>query len=518
VRTRRVEDSVKPAGKAIEIVAVGLGQAGGNLAAEVARRGYRAIALNTATTDLSSLSKSGLSLPEDQRIYIGIDGYDGAGSDQGYGRECITVNAGKIRERVSEHAAGADVVLITAGLGGGTGSAVGELVKILSDLSLPILVLATLPNDHESGIAKVNAVRAINELVKENLLGWVFVDNSRLAKNHGDVAFGKYYTEINKLILEPIDALNRLNSRDEITAIRSLDGEDFRTLLLSGGILSFSTTTLPRLSADTVLQAVREGALRSSVNPEGFQLENVSYMGVVIEAPDAMLADTPYTFFEHINEQLKDETGGAAIHMGVYRLNDKSAPATLRVFFSSQALPEGIQEMVTQAKREGGQLRAKLQRGLSGLDLGEIEEYELFRTSPGTIRKRVTESSSGDIPSRLPPKPAPRPAVQRPTPAAQVAARPTASIPPPSSASMPDRDAYDQLVREFKDSGSDDVKKRVTERLEKDQKSDNSLIRYYAVRAMSKLDSEIFAQALQAATQDEDATVRAVAMKALGRS
>jgi vesicle coat complex subunit len=83
---------------------------------------------------------------------------------------------------------------------------------------------------------------------------------------------------------------------------------------------------------------------------------------------------------------------------------------------------------------------------------------------------------------------------------------------------MPDRDAYDQLVKEFKESSDGDVKKRVTERLEKDQKSDNSLIRYYAVRAMSKLDAELFATALQAATQDEDATVRAVAMKALNRS
>ncbi|HEX2676069.1 MAG TPA: hypothetical protein VHM19_05500, partial [Polyangiales bacterium] len=101
---------------------------------------------------------------------------------------------------------------------------------------------------------------------------------------------------------------------------------------------------------------------------------------------------------------------------------------------------------------------------------------------------------------------------------APVASRPNASIPPPPSASMPDRDAYDQLVKEFKESSDGDVKKRVTERLEKDQKSDNSLIRYYAVRAMSKLDAELFATALQAATQDEDATVRAVAMKALNRS
>jgi len=514
---------VKPAGKAIEIVAVGLGQAGGNLAAELYRRGYRAMALNTAKTDLSSLSSSALSLPEQFRVYVGIDGYDGAGSDINYGRECIAANAVKIRERVTEHVSGADVVMITAGLGGGTGSAVAELVRVVAELQLPILVLATLPNDHESGIAKVNAVRAVNELVKESLLGWIFVDNSRLAKNHGDVSLDRYYAEINKVIMDPIDAFNGLNAREDITPIRSLDGEDFRTLMLSGGILNFTTSTLPKLTDEAVMQSLRDGLLHSGTYPEGFQLENMSYMGVVIEAPEAMLADTPYSFFEHLNEQLKEETGGAAIYMGVYR-GGTGNQATIRVFGSSQALPDGVQEMVGQAKREGGQQRAKLQRGMSSLDLGEIEEYELFRTSPGA-RRRVHESSAGDVaarvPSARPQPPVVRSSPPRPAPpnSPLLNARPANSMKPeaPGGSSMPDRDAYDQLVKEFKEAGTDDIKKRVTERLEKDQKSDNSLIRYYAVRAMTKLDPSLFSNSLQAATEDEDATVRAVAMKALNR-
>jgi cell division GTPase FtsZ len=513
---------VKPAGKAIEIVAVGLGQAGGNLAAELYRRGYRAMALNTAKTDLSSLSLSALSLPEQFRVYVGIDGYDGAGSDINYGRECIAANAVKIRERVSEHVAGADVVLLMAGLGGGTGSAVAELVRVLAELQLPVLVLATLPNDHESGIAKVNAVRAVNELVKESLLGWIFVDNSRLAKNHGDVSLDRYYAEINKVIMEPIDAFNQLNSRDDITPIRSLDGEDFRTLMLSGGILNFTVSMLPKLTDDAVMQSVRDGLLHSGTYPEGFQLENMSYMGLVIEAPEAMLADTPYSFFEHLNEQLKEETGGAAIYMGVYRGTGPATQATIRVFGSSQALPDGVQEMVGQAKREGGQLRAKLQRGMSSLDLGEIEEYELFRTSPGS-RRRVTETSPGEIPVRAnsvrPAQPVVRTTPPRPIPpAAPLLSGRTGMSLKPEGGAMPDRDAYDALVKEFKEGGTDEVKKRVTERLEKDQKSDNSLIRYYAVRAMTKLDPSLFTNSLQAATEDEDATVRAVAMKALNRS
>ena len=513
---------MKPVGRAIEIVAVGLGQAGGNLAAELYRRGYRAMALNTAATDLSSLSHRSTLLPEEFRLYIGVEGSDGAGADLAYGRDCITRNAARIRERIAAHAKNADIVLLTAGLGGGTGSAVSELIRTLSELELPIIVCATLPSEHESGIAKVNAVRAINELVKENVLGWMFVDNSRLAKNHGDVSLDRYYPEINKIVMEPLDALNQLNSRDDVAPIRSLDGQDIRALLLSSGIMSFVTVSLPRLNADSIVQSVRDGLLHNSVQPEGFQLENVSYLGVVIEAPEGLLSDTPFSMFEQINEQLKEETGGAAIYMGVYRTTGQNKAATLRVFASSQSLPDGVQEMVGQAKREGGQLRAKLQRGLSGLDLGEIEEYELFRTSPGALRRRVTESATGEVTAARAPRSVPPPAKISSTPLPRTSVPANNSLRPAgvglSSTPMPDRDAYDQLVKEFKEADSADVKKRVAERLEKDQKSDNSLIRYYAVRAMSKLDNETFSNALESATHDEDATVRAVAMKALNRA
>ncbi len=512
---------MKPAGRALEIVAVGLGQAGGNLAAELARLGYRALALNTASTDLSTLSsRGGPSLPDEQRMYIGIDGHDGAGSDVGYGRECITAHAGKIRERISEHCAGADVVMLTCGLGGGTGSSIAALVEVLEDLSLPLVVLATLPSGHESSIAKVNAVRAINDLVKQNLLGWILVDNARLAHAHGNVSLDRYFEEVNKIILEPLHALNLLNDRPEATPIRTLDGEDFRTLLLSSGLLNYGTKRVGKLTNETVIDAVRECLQTSLIMPEGFGLENVAYLGLVLEAPEALLKSTPFALFEQIGEQLKDETRGGAVYIGVYKM-ENTTEATVRVLCSTQALPEGVQEMVSVARREGAQLREKLQKTLTGLDLGDIEEYELFRTSPGTIRRRVAEAPSSprskapsraSMPARASvPPPAPSTAVRE-------AVRPGAmSIVPPGGAAPADREAYDQMVRDYKASDSDDVKKQVVDRLETDRRSDNSLVRYYAVRAMTKLDPSLFADALQAAANDDDATVRAIATKALQR-
>jgi len=294
---------------------------------------------------------------------------------------------------------------------------------------------------------------------------------------------------------------------------------------LSSGIMSFATASLQRLSGDAVVQALRDGLLHSHVQPEGFQLENISYLGVVIEAPESMLADTPFTFFEQINEQLKDETGGAAIYMGVYRTSSTKPLATLRVFASSPALPDGIQELVGQAKREGSQLQDKLQRELGGLELGEVAEYQLFRSHPGHARRRmVADNAPIQLASRMPNRSSSTKLSAWKASRANALPREIApsftSLATAQAASpeLPDRDTYDQLVREFKEAESEEIKRRVSARLEMDQRSDNSLVRYYAVRTMTKIDPDVFAGSLQAATRDEDATVRAVAMKALNRS
>ena len=111
---------MKPEGRSLDVAVVGLGQAGGNIAAEFFRRGYRAMAFNTAQTDLIALDPGGVypTLPADRRVYIGLDGYDGAGADPAYGKECIAENAERIRTAVVKMAAQADVLLLAAGLGG----------------------------------------------------------------------------------------------------------------------------------------------------------------------------------------------------------------------------------------------------------------------------------------------------------------------------------------------------------------------------------------------------------------
>jgi len=491
---------VKVAGRALEIVAVGLGQGGGNLAAEFARRGYRALAFNTAASDLATLSSPGYSLPKDQRVYIGLDGNDGAGADASYGRECVAAHAATIRERVAELAADADIVLLTCGLGGGTGSAVAELVTVLDELSLPLVVLATLPAAHESGVAKVTAVRAVNELVAESLLGWVFVDNARLTETYGSVSLDRYYAEINKVIVEQLDVLNRLNDRAGARAMRPLDGEDLRTVLLSGGLLSFGTKQLSSLDAETILAAVDECFESSNLMPKGYSLGSVSYLGLALDAPASLLASTPFSLFEQVSEQLKSKTGGAAIYLGTYR-DVQAEHATLRLVASSQVLPEGMREMVGVAKVEGAQLRSKLDNTVSRLDLADVDRMNLFRSGAGASRrKRSSPQSSSSTASASAPH----------------ADEPTLLLQPSRTGiRSPERDAYEHLVREYLSGESEEVRSRVARRLDTDSRSNSLAARFYAVRAMVKIDPNAFADSLRTAANDEDASVRALANRAL---
>jgi cell division GTPase FtsZ len=549
---------MKPSDRALDIAVVGLGQAGGNLATEFSRLGYRALALNTAHTDLSSLGSGHRvhSLAAEQRIYVGIDGYDGAGADLNYGRECIHENAERIRSAVDSHVEGADVVILCAGLGGGTGSAVSELVKVLSELDLPMIVLATLPNEHESGIAKVNAVRAVSELVRQPGVGWIFADNSRLAHIHGGVSLDKYFEKINSVIIQPLDALNRLNERAGMTPIRTLDGEDFRALLLSNGVINYAESVLSSFTVEGVTERVRESLQTSSMMPAGFSAEEVASMGVVLEASDEVLRGTPYSFYEQLNENLKDETGGGAIYMGVYRLDKapEGGVATLRMIASTQALPEGVQAIVNDARREGGTLRDKLQRSMSTLDLGEIEDFDLFKTTTRTGHghpqaRRRSHSPDLDVGDALPTRAAgparvstgPRvsvPVAATPAPASvapkaagagpapvtdPAAAPPPDSLPPPSAEGAgaaqpipdvnpdeidndPERKAeaasYNKLVSTFMRTDFDSTRKRVARRLQAARNSEDGVTRFLVEAALNRLREEGQFGSFEAAISD----------------
>jgi cell division GTPase FtsZ len=503
---------MKPADRSLDIAVLGLGQAGGNIAAEFHRRGYRALAFNSARSDLASLA-----LPEAQRIYIGLESGAGAGSDVEGGRECLTAHAEEIRAALAEHAASADVVVVAAGLGNGIGSCAPEFVALVREQGLPVVAMTALPHHHESGIVKVNALCAIRDIAENPPFGWVLVDNAKLARLHHDLPIDAYFQAINRDIVEPIDVFNRLNDRESAAPIRMLGAEDLRTLLLGGGILNYHARELSKLTAVDVFEAVRGGMADNPIMPSGADLASVAYLGLVIEASERTLANVPFSFYEEIAEQAKRETGGAAVYLGLYRVQGaEDGSATVRILACAHALPTGVSDLTAEAEREAGAIQQKAAQHVAALDLGGLERLRPMRVPSGARGTRRAEPPPRELRQSEPVAESEAPAANAiestPTESENEPARNDA---PRDPSGQPSRGRYERLANAFRAASADSARARIAGELVAGQQSQDSLERFYAVNAMARVDATYFRDALRNAARDTDRHVSDLARRAL---
>lgn len=376
---------------ALDILVVGLGQAGGKLAGEFYRRGYRALALNTAAADLRALDASGgiPLVPEEYRLNIGIEGFDGAGCDPSFGRSCVEAHADIIRSTVMKRSQGADMILLTAGLGGGTGSSLRALIDALQEQPLPLLALVTLPMRGENAIVKVNAVRALSQLTDANIRNLMIVDNARADELVRDASMSEYYAKVNQAIIEPIDQLNRLNSREDLQSLRSFDGEELRKLLLAGGVLNYGSMTIGHLTLQELNEAVHHCLRAGELMPPGFEPTNVSYLAVIISASTPTLAKVPMSVIDSFHQHWKAATGGGAVEVGIYSTKDANAPTRIWLLATSQSLPLEVQELVLEASREAATVRDKLKKSIVGIDVSGLDGMDILPT----FERRVPPTS-----------------------------------------------------------------------------------------------------------------------------
>lgn len=152
------------------IKVVGVGGAGGsaiNRMKEVGLNGVEFVAINT---DAQALHHS----DADVKVHIG-QGL-GAGGDPEKGREA----AEESRENIGQALEGADMVFITLGAGGGTGSGAGPLVaKEAKDRDILTVGVVTKPFTFEGQQRKANADKAIAELSNE-VDALITIPNDRL--------------------------------------------------------------------------------------------------------------------------------------------------------------------------------------------------------------------------------------------------------------------------------------------------------------------------------------------------
>jgi cell division protein FtsZ len=156
------------------IKVVGVGGAGGAAVNRMIEAGVDGVEFIAINTDAQALHYS----KADTKIHIGTDATRGlgAGADPGVGQRAAEESFDEIKAAIE----GADMIFITIGAGGGTGSGAGHVVaKIAKDNGILVVGFATKPFAFEGEKRRINAEAAIANL-RSSVDTLIIIPNDRL--------------------------------------------------------------------------------------------------------------------------------------------------------------------------------------------------------------------------------------------------------------------------------------------------------------------------------------------------
>lgn len=144
-----------------KIKVIGVGGAGNNAVDRLIESGLKSAEYIVVNTDNQALARSKAS----NRIQIGVKLTKGlgAGADPAVGKAAAEEN----KEAIQEALKNTDLLFITAGMGGGTGTGAAPIIaKIAKDMKILTVAVVTLPFNFEAKRRMDNAVAGIEELRK----------------------------------------------------------------------------------------------------------------------------------------------------------------------------------------------------------------------------------------------------------------------------------------------------------------------------------------------------------------
>ncbi|MDY2890356.1 MAG: cell division protein FtsZ, partial [Succinivibrio sp.] len=210
-----------------QIKVIGVGGAGCNAINRMVQYGLRGVEFIAVNTDRQALylSKSETKIQIGEKLTRGL----GAGADPEVGRKA----ADESREMLSEAIRGADMVFITAGMGGGTGTGAAPIIaEIARETGALTVAVVTKPFRFEGKRHMVNAESGITELSK-HVDSLIVIDNDKLLKNLGaNISIISAFNEANDVLLNAVKGIT-----DSITHVGyiNLDFADVQTVMRGRG-------------------------------------------------------------------------------------------------------------------------------------------------------------------------------------------------------------------------------------------------------------------------------------------
>src|SRR6478609_3818253 len=203
-----------------QIKVIGVGGGGGNAVEHMIAQGVQGVEFICANTDAQALNRS----RADQLLQLGTSGL-GAGAKPEMGKAAAEEAENRIRESI----AGANMLFITAGMGGGTGTGAAPVIaRVAKEMGILTVGVVTKPFDWEGGRRMTNADNGLAEL-EANVDSLIVVLNEKLLDVLGeDVTQDEAFAHANDVLKNAVGGIAEIIN---VPGHVNVDFEDVRTVM-----------------------------------------------------------------------------------------------------------------------------------------------------------------------------------------------------------------------------------------------------------------------------------------------
>jgi cell division protein FtsZ len=209
------------------IKVIGIGGGGGNAVSHMLSANLEGVEFICANTDVQALNKTGVPvlLPLGSMLTKGL----GAGANPSVGHQAATED----RERLKELLQGADMVFLTAGMGGGTGTGAAPVVaEVAKELGVLTVAVVTKPFSFEGNKRAKVAEMGITEL-RERVDSLITIPNEKLREVlGGHISLLDAFKSANDVLLNAVQGISELITKPGLI---NVDFADVRTVMSEMG-------------------------------------------------------------------------------------------------------------------------------------------------------------------------------------------------------------------------------------------------------------------------------------------
>ncbi len=292
------------------IKVIGVGGGGNNAVNRMIEHGVQGVEFIAVNTDAQALnlSTAEVKLQIGGKLTRGL----GAGANPEVGKKA----AEESREQIEEALRGADMVFVTAGMGGGTGTGAAPVIaQIAKDLGALTVGVVTRPFTFEGRKRQTQAIGGITAM-KESVDTLIVIPNDKLLEIvDKNTPMLEAFREADNVLRQGVQGISDLIA---VPGLINLDFADVKTIMSNKGsaLMGIGMSTGENRAAEAAKKAISSPLLETSIDGAKGVLMNITggsnlSLFEVQEAADIVASasdeDVNMIFGSVINDNLKDE-------------------------------------------------------------------------------------------------------------------------------------------------------------------------------------------------------------------